>query len=257
MESLKEVAKKLRQLPSLDAGLPTLALVGAPNVGKSSLVQVLSSGTPEVGGRRGARRGRGCNVCLGGRVAWNHAHITEARWIEGMASTTLLVPVSPPPLSPPGVQLPLHHSLHQDGPLLLGRPEAPGGRDKELWGGCVCVCVCVSVCVCECVFEITREANKRMRVRGKVCVCVRGRSSCGWVCACVCATRASTAPSVLELTSVTASAPNNPRPPLRPTNRPYCPTRTKLTSHTHTHTHTHTHAPPPPHLATPSLRKQT
>eukprot|EP00198_Chlamydomonas_reinhardtii_P004877 XP_001694213.1 nucleolar GTP-binding protein [Chlamydomonas reinhardtii] len=48
VESLKEVAKKLRQLPSLDAGLPTLALVGAPNVGKSSLVQVLSSGTPEV-----------------------------------------------------------------------------------------------------------------------------------------------------------------------------------------------------------------
>ncbi|KAG2426728.1 hypothetical protein HYH02_014768, partial [Chlamydomonas schloesseri] len=48
VEALKEVAKKLRQLPSLDAGLPTLALVGAPNVGKSSLVQVLSSGTPEV-----------------------------------------------------------------------------------------------------------------------------------------------------------------------------------------------------------------
>ncbi|KAG2422991.1 hypothetical protein HXX76_015662 [Chlamydomonas incerta] len=48
VDALKEVAKKLRQLPSLDAGLPTLALVGAPNVGKSSLVQVLSSGTPEV-----------------------------------------------------------------------------------------------------------------------------------------------------------------------------------------------------------------
>ena len=35
-----QVAKKLRALPSLEVGLLTLALVGAPNVGKSSLVQV-------------------------------------------------------------------------------------------------------------------------------------------------------------------------------------------------------------------------
>ncbi|KXZ49543.1 hypothetical protein GPECTOR_20g397 [Gonium pectorale] len=48
VESLKEVAKALRGLPSLDSALPTLALVGAPNVGKSSLVQLLSSGTPEI-----------------------------------------------------------------------------------------------------------------------------------------------------------------------------------------------------------------
>lgn len=38
-----QVAKKLRALPSLEVGLPTLALVGAPNVGKSSLVQVGAS----------------------------------------------------------------------------------------------------------------------------------------------------------------------------------------------------------------------
>lgn len=49
MDALKEIAKSLRSLPSLDTSLPTLALVGAPNVGKSSLVNVLSSGTPEVG----------------------------------------------------------------------------------------------------------------------------------------------------------------------------------------------------------------
>jgi tRNA U34 5-carboxymethylaminomethyl modifying GTPase MnmE/TrmE len=48
VEDLKEVAKKLRSLPHVDATAPTLALVGAPNVGKSSLVNVLSSGTPEV-----------------------------------------------------------------------------------------------------------------------------------------------------------------------------------------------------------------
>ncbi|EFJ44602.1 hypothetical protein VOLCADRAFT_95251 [Volvox carteri f. nagariensis] len=48
VDDLKEIAKKLRSLPSLDTSLPTLALVGAPNVGKSSLVNILSSGTPEV-----------------------------------------------------------------------------------------------------------------------------------------------------------------------------------------------------------------
>ncbi|GLC36316.1 hypothetical protein PLESTB_000774700 [Pleodorina starrii] len=48
VDALKEIAKKLRSLPSLDTSLPTLALVGAPNVGKSSLVNILSSGTPEV-----------------------------------------------------------------------------------------------------------------------------------------------------------------------------------------------------------------
>lgn len=35
-----QIAKQLRALPVLEVGLPTLALVGAPNVGKSSLVQV-------------------------------------------------------------------------------------------------------------------------------------------------------------------------------------------------------------------------
>jgi nucleolar GTP-binding protein len=32
----------------VDPSLPTLALVGAPNVGKSSLVRQLSSGVPDV-----------------------------------------------------------------------------------------------------------------------------------------------------------------------------------------------------------------
>ena len=32
----------------MDVTLPTLALVGAPNVGKSSLVKLLSTGQPEV-----------------------------------------------------------------------------------------------------------------------------------------------------------------------------------------------------------------
>mmetsp|Transcript_28622 Transcript_28622/g.70572 ORF Transcript_28622/g.70572 Transcript_28622/m.70572 type:complete len:470 (-) Transcript_28622:243-1652(-) len=48
VDDLKEIAKTLRRLPVAELSTPTVALVGAPNVGKSSLVRVLSSGTPEV-----------------------------------------------------------------------------------------------------------------------------------------------------------------------------------------------------------------
>ena len=48
LDELKEIAKSLRKLPVVDTSLSTVALVGAPNVGKSSLVQLLSSGLPEI-----------------------------------------------------------------------------------------------------------------------------------------------------------------------------------------------------------------
>ena len=48
LDELKEIAKSLRKLPVVDTRLSTVALVGAPNVGKSSLVQLLSSGLPEI-----------------------------------------------------------------------------------------------------------------------------------------------------------------------------------------------------------------
>ncbi|OUS42732.1 P-loop containing nucleoside triphosphate hydrolase protein, partial [Ostreococcus tauri] len=48
VDDLKSIAKILRQLPVAELETPTVALVGAPNVGKSSLVRALSSGQPEV-----------------------------------------------------------------------------------------------------------------------------------------------------------------------------------------------------------------
>mmetsp|Transcript_12095 Transcript_12095/g.33988 ORF Transcript_12095/g.33988 Transcript_12095/m.33988 type:complete len:462 (-) Transcript_12095:356-1741(-) len=48
VDRLKQLAKELRRLPVVEMDTPTIALVGAPNVGKSSLVQTLSSGLPEI-----------------------------------------------------------------------------------------------------------------------------------------------------------------------------------------------------------------
>ncbi|XP_077244908.1 P-loop containing nucleoside triphosphate hydrolases superfamily protein isoform X2 [Tasmannia lanceolata] len=48
IDDLLNVAKTLRAMPVVDPETPTLCLVGAPNVGKSSLVRIVSTGKPEV-----------------------------------------------------------------------------------------------------------------------------------------------------------------------------------------------------------------
>ena len=61
MAELAAVQQELRRIPVIDLSLPTIVLVGAPNVGKSSIVRAVSTGTPEVNDYPFTTRG----VCIG------------------------------------------------------------------------------------------------------------------------------------------------------------------------------------------------
>lgn len=48
LSEMCNLQKALRKIPVIELSTPTVVLVGAPNVGKSSIVREVSSGTPEV-----------------------------------------------------------------------------------------------------------------------------------------------------------------------------------------------------------------
>lgn len=64
---LRALLMAFRKIPVLDLSLPIMVLVGAPNVGKSSIVRAISTGTPEVNDYPFTTRG----VTLG------HIHLKE------------------------------------------------------------------------------------------------------------------------------------------------------------------------------------
>ena len=49
LDELKLLGRALRRLPTVNLATPTVVLVGAPNVGKSTLVRELSTGEPTIG----------------------------------------------------------------------------------------------------------------------------------------------------------------------------------------------------------------
>lgn len=78
--SISELQKSLRNVPVVRLDCPAVVLVGAPNVGKSSIVRAISSGTPEVNNYPFTTRG----VTLGHvRIFWENESAVSSGKVAG------------------------------------------------------------------------------------------------------------------------------------------------------------------------------
>ncbi|KAL3767179.1 hypothetical protein ACHAWU_003270 [Discostella pseudostelligera] len=78
--AVSELQKSLRNVPVVRLDCPAVVLVGAPNVGKSSIVRAISSGTPEVNNYPFTTRG----VTLGHvRIFWENESAVSSGKVAG------------------------------------------------------------------------------------------------------------------------------------------------------------------------------
>ncbi|KAL0808221.1 hypothetical protein Bca101_100713 [Brassica carinata] len=84
VDDLLSIAKVLRAMPVVDLEMPTLCLVGAPNVGKSSLVRILSTGKPEICNYPFTTRG-----ILMGHVILNYQRFQDRNNLEKLTLAVL------------------------------------------------------------------------------------------------------------------------------------------------------------------------
>jgi len=113
-----QLQKSLRTTPAVRLDTPAVVLVGAPNVGKSSIVRAISSATPEVNNYPFTTRG----MTLG--------HV-EVFWNEDVRATTSIIPDSDLSLEP--TQSYAFSQLCQimDSPGLLVRTEEGDRNEME------------------------------------------------------------------------------------------------------------------------------
>ena len=125
ISQILDLQRSLRSAPAVRLDTPAVVLVGAPNVGKSSIVRAISSGTPEVNNYPFTTRG----MTLG--------HV-EVFWSDSEDVTKAVVPDSSRKVNQPSLEVVSgRYAFSQlcqvmDSPGLLVRPDAERNEMEAL-----------------------------------------------------------------------------------------------------------------------------